>query len=139
MKAVFCHLQKDPPLRQEYNAIIKDQLKSGIIEKVPEGAENKEDAKYIPHHCVIRRDHDTTKVCIMFDTTKVHISSAKSSHDELSLNDRLEVGPSYMPHLFDTLLRFRSRIIALTADIEKAFHPIEVKESDRDILKADLH
>ena len=81
LKSVFCRLQKDPPLRQEYDAIIKEQLKSGIIEKVPEGTENKADAKNIPHHSVIRRDHDTTKVRIVFD------GSAKNSHDELSLND----------------------------------------------------
>ena len=81
MKSVFCRLQKDPPLRQEYDAIIKEQLKSGIIEKVPEGTENKADAKNISHHCVIRRDHDTTKVRIVFD------GSAKNSHDELSIND----------------------------------------------------
>jgi len=48
--------------------------------------------------------------------------SAKSSNDVLTLNDRLEVGPNYMPHLFDTLLRFRSSTFPLTADIEKAFH-----------------
>ena len=96
---------------------------------MPQGREIKVDAKYIQCHCAIRRDHDTTKVGIVFD------GSAKSSHDELSLIDCLEVGPNYMPHLFDTLLRFWSHIIALTAGIEKAFHPIEVKESDRDFLR----
>ena len=40
-----------------------------------------------------------------------------------------------MPHLFDTLLRFRSHTIALAADIEKAFHQIEIKEADRDFLR----
>ena len=129
LKSVLFRLQKDPQLRQEYDAIIQEQLKSGIIEKVPEGTENKADVKFIPHHCVIRRDHDTTKVRIVFD------GSARSSNDVLTLNDRLEVGPNYMPHLFDTLLRFRSHTIALTADIEKAFHQIEIKEADRDFLR----
>ena len=40
-----------------------------------------------------------------------------------------------MPHLFDTLLRFRSYTVALTADLEKAFHQIEIKEADRDFLR----
>ena len=108
---------------------MQEQLKSGIIEKIPEGTENKANCKYIPHHCVIRRDHDTTKVCVVFDC------SAKGSNDVLTLNDRLEVGPNYMPHLFDTLLRFRSYMVALTADIEKAYLQIEVKEADRDFLR----
>ena len=129
LKSVYLRLQKDPELRQEYDAIIQEQLKSGIIEKIPEGTENKANCKYIPHHCVIRRDHDTTKVRIVFDC------SAKGSNDVRTLNDRLEVDPTYMPHLFDTLLRFRSYMVALTADIEKAFHQIEVKEADRDFLR----
>ena len=47
LKSVFCRLQKDPQLCLEYDAIIKEQLKSGIIERVPEGTENKVDAKYM--------------------------------------------------------------------------------------------
>ena len=88
LKSVLFRLQKHPQLRQEYDAIIQEQLKNGIIEKVPEGTENKVDVKFIPHHCVIRRDHDTTKVRIVFD------GSAKSSNYVLTLNDRLEVGPN---------------------------------------------
>ena len=97
LKSVYLRLQKDPQLCQEYDAIIQEQLNSGIIEKVPVGTENKANCKYIPHHCVICSDHDTTKVRIV-----VH-GSAKSSNDVLTLNDRLEVGPNYMPHFFDTL------------------------------------
>ena len=52
----------------------------------------------------------------------------------LTLNDRLEFGPNYMQHLFDALSRFRSHTIALTTDIEKAFHHIEIKEPNRDFL-----
>ena len=40
-----------------------------------------------------------------------------------------------MPSIFETLLRFRSHKLAITADIEKAFLQIEVKEADRDALR----
>ena len=40
-----------------------------------------------------------------------------------------------MPSIFDTLIRFRSYAIALTADIEKAFLQIGVKEADRNALR----
>lgn len=39
------------------------------------------------------------------------------------------------PLLFDILLRFQSQLIALTADIEKAFHQISINENDRDYLR----
>ena len=35
----------------------------------------------------------------------------------------------------DILLRFRLHRIALTADIEKAFHMVSVNEDDRDALR----
>ena len=53
----------------------------------------------------------------------------------LSLNDRLETGGNYMPLLFEILIRFRTKPIALTADIEKAFLQIGINESDRDSLR----
>ena len=40
-----------------------------------------------------------------------------------------------MPQIFDNLLRFRSHGIAITADIEKAFLQVEIRESDRDALR----
>lgn len=61
--------------------------------------------------------------------------SAKSDKETLSLNDRLEVGGNYMPLLFDTLIRFRTHSIAITADIEKAFLQISINEADRDTLR----
>ena len=38
----------------------------------------------------------------------------------------------FVPSLFDTLIDFRCHRIALTADIEKAFLQVSIKESDRD-------
>ena len=35
LESVFCRLQKDPQLCQEYDAIIKEQSKSDIIERFP--------------------------------------------------------------------------------------------------------
>ena len=40
-----------------------------------------------------------------------------------------------MPLLFDTLVRFRSHPIALTADIQAAFLQIAISEDDRDVLR----
>ena len=70
---------------------------------------------YLPHHCVIRQDKQTTKLLIVYD------GSAKMATDSTSLNDSLQTGPNLIPKLFDVLITFRWHLVAVTADIEKAF------------------
>ena len=70
---------------------------------------------YSPHHVVVRKAQETTKVPIVSD------GSAKNSMEERSLNDCLEVGGNHIPHIFDMLTKFRWNTVGLTADIEKAF------------------
>ena len=40
-----------------------------------------------------------------------------------------------MPSLFDIILRFREHPIGLTADIEEAFHQIQIDPEDRKMIK----
>ena len=122
-------LKGDPKLLEQYDAIFKEQLASGIIERVPQEKENDSDAHFLCHFGVVRSDRQTTKLRVVFD------GSAKSGQTDLSLNDRLEIGENYMPLLFDTLVRFRTHKVALTADIEKAFLQIGISEDDRNVLR----
>ena len=98
-------LQGEPEVLKKYDAVIKGQLSRGIVEIV-----DKEDVgeigkvHYIPHHGVIRRDKQTTKLRIMYD------ASAKSSGS--SLNDCLYTGPAMTHNIMDIILRFRSHRIA---------------------------
>ena len=77
----------------------------------------------------MRKDAEITKVRIVYD------ASAKAQRCSVSLNDCLHAGPSLNPLLFDILLPFREQMVALVADIEKAFLNIEVHEKDRDSLR----
>ena len=132
LQSLHRKLQADPVLLNEYNKIICDQIEAGIIERVPETSDfsNKETRiNFLPHHPVIRKDKDTTKVRIVYD------GSAKGSNDERSLNDCLQIGPNFTPHVFDILVKFRWNAIGITADIEKAFLMIAIKEVDRDALR----
>ena len=118
---------------KSYNAIIDDQLESGIVEPVMNDDEKTTKGKrihYMPHHAVVREDtKSTTRVRIVFN------GSAKSNKEELSINDCLQRGPNIIPSLFDILVRFRSNPYAVVADLETAFHMIIIKEEDRDTLR----
>ena len=82
---------------------------------------------YLPHHAVVRRDKQTTKLRIVFD------ASAKC--DGPSLNECLYTGPKFDQSILDILLRFRMHQVALTADIERAFLMVSISEQDRDVLR----
>ena len=99
-----------------YNNIFIEQKQNVIIEEVMSPGKLGE-THYIPHHPVIRR---------VFD--------ASARDNGPNLNDCLYKGPHLTPLLYDILLKFRSHVVALTSDIEKAFLQINVNKNDREIL-----
>jgi hypothetical protein len=110
-------LDKDKLVLQEYDRIIKDQEKMGIIDSVTGPDET---SYYLPHHGVIREDKETAKLRVVFD------GSAKGTKDDPSLNACLEKGLNLVPHLSDTVINFRGYPIGLVADIEKASHQVQI-------------
>ena len=141
LRHLQAHLLRNAELLDEYNRIICEQLKKGIIEQASEpqltGVDIEENPlrannvciHYMPHHAVIRRERTTTKIRIVYD------GSAKPNGLEPSLNECLQTGPNLIPKLFDVLVKFRTYAIALSADIEKAFLMISIAPSDRDVLR----
>ena len=128
LSSLLRRLQQDQQLLTEYNAVISDQLKRGIIEVVPQSTPSVSDRiHYLPHHGVVRQDKSTSKLRVVYD------ASARSSGP--SLNDCLYTGPKFGQLIFDILLRFRLQKIALTGDIEKAFLMVSINERDRDSLR----
>ena len=72
------------------------------------------------HQVVIREDHTTSKLRIVYD------ASAKLKGP--SLNDWLEAGEEKYTDLFGTLIRIRLHNAAVAADIEKAFLSIGIQK-----------
>ena len=103
LKGQVRKLKSDPTLLNEYDAIMKQQLESGVIEKVAE-LESADKIHYLPRLAVVRKEAVTTKLRIVYD------ASAKGDNGKgASLNDCLHVGPSLNPLLFDILVRFRQK------------------------------
>ncbi|XP_074662799.1 uncharacterized protein LOC141915233 [Tubulanus polymorphus] len=114
-----------PELRQTYNAIIAEQLSREFIEIVEN--DDKSQGHYIPHHSV-KKESITTPIRIVYDC------SCKQG-DNPSLNDCLESGPSLINDLVQILIRFRTKNVAFTSDIEKAFLNVKLGENDRNFTK----
>ena len=123
-------LRHQPTVLQQYDNVIQDQLKRGMIQPVQD-VEGLQEAKvhYLPHHAVIiRQDRETTKLRVVYD------ASAKRQGAP-SLNSCLHSGFNFEQCILDILLRFRTYKIAITADVEKAFLMIAISEKDRDALR----
>ena len=128
LQGLLRRLKQDPAVLKEYDDMIKDQLKKGIIENVPPDRPPEGKIHYLPHHAVVRQDKSTTKVRIAYE------ASARSGNDP-SLNDCLMKGPKFNQLIFELLVRFRSYRVALIADLEKTFLMVAVDEADRDVLR----
>lgn len=81
LRAVVTKLKKEPIVMEEYERILQDQLKEGIIEQIPDASSTKVE-HYLPHLPVVRPSAESTKVRIVFD------ASSKES-GQSSLNDHI--------------------------------------------------
>ena len=128
LKHLMHRLRKDPALLKEYDQIIREQEKLGIVETV-DRSQPTEVGKvhYLSHHPVIRHDKLTTMVRIVFD--------GSSRAQGPSLNSCLLAGPSLTPKIMDILIRFCWYQVELAADIEKAFLMGSVAAHERDCLR----
>ena len=114
-------------LTVEYDGIIREQLQNNVVEIAPVEVVGKE--FYIPHKAVIRETAETTKMRIVYD------ASARATPESPSLNECLYPGPPLQNKLWDILVRQRAYPIAVTADIQKAFLQIRIRECERDALR----
>ncbi len=102
LNSLIRRLSQHPEILKKYNSIIQEQVEKGIIEKVSPEMEMGKLIHYIPHHAVMRDDHVTTKVRIVYD------ASAKTKRgNNLSLNECLYSGPNMLKDLPGLLIRFR--------------------------------
>ncbi|XP_071095649.1 uncharacterized protein [Haliotis cracherodii] len=115
-------LSKDKDTALAYDNIILQYVEKGYIHKV-DHEESREDVWYLPHFPILRPDKTTTKVRIVFD--------ASAKYQDTSLNDVISPGPKLHSELFDVLIRFRRKPVALICDIAEMFLQIKISPEDR--------
>ncbi|XP_037930715.1 uncharacterized protein LOC119667394 [Teleopsis dalmanni] len=79
---------------------------------------------HMPHQAIIRDDHSTTKVRVVFD------ASAKTTNGK-SLNEILHTGSKLQLDIFQLLIKWRLCKYVMTADIEKMHRLVLVTEEDQ--------
>ncbi len=80
----------------------------------------------MPHRPVVHESRVSTKVRPVFD-------ASAPGPNGVSLNDCMKIGPCLIPNLVEILIRFHWWPVALSADIQKAFLQIRVRQEDRDV------
>ena len=115
---------------KEYDEVLQEQVRTGILEELPEEEiETNKRCHYTPHHAILREDKATTKLRVVLD------GAARSSRFDFSINDCLSKGPNLLVSLLAILLRFRFFQVTVLADIEKAFLQVCVHPDDIDALR----
>ena len=128
LEGLVKRLKKDPKLFEEYDKIIRNYLEQGMAEKVDDQDKLEAKTRYLPHHCVVKPEKETTKVRMVFD-------AACKDKNGVALNDLMHAGPNLNPELISVLLRFRAKAVCITADIKQAFLQIGLKDADREATR----
>ncbi|GBM35386.1 hypothetical protein AVEN_181491-1 [Araneus ventricosus] len=109
-----------------HEAVFHSWLDEDIIEEVQKDADTKNE-HYLPHHPVYK-DNSTTKIRPVFD------GSAKENNSS-SINECLEKRSNMVELIPAIISKFRLRKFGITADIEKAFLQIGLREDDEPFLR----
>lgn len=121
-------LARDDALSQQYKDFMMDYLTSRHMELVPTNQRLTTYYYYIPHHCILRPDSQTTKLRVVFG------ASATTSAGK-SLNNSLYTGHKLQQDLPLILIRARVHEILFTANVKQMYRQIEIHQKDRDYLR----
>lgn len=115
-------LKRDEVVAKDYSETIDNYIEKGYVRKVDK--EKPTTGKwYLSHFPVISHEKETTKTRTVFD------ASAKCQG--VSLNDKIHQGPKLQRDLFDVLLRFRKRPVAIVCDIAEMYLRVNIPENDK--------
>ena len=105
-------LQKVPSHLDEYDEIIQNQLKQGIVERVSDETQEEREC-HLLHKAVMREAAQSTKMHIVFDAL------AKVNQRSPSMKDCFETGPPLKNLLWSVMVWNCLNPVALCGDIIK--------------------
>ena len=105
------------------STFLKDIKTKGYIRKLEPGEVDDGPSGYLPHFPVVREDKETTKARIVYDSA--------ARYGGINLNDTMLPGPNLQQDIFDVLLRFRGKAVALVADLTETFSQVIMAKKDR--------
>ncbi|XP_060868578.1 uncharacterized protein LOC132943558 [Metopolophium dirhodum] len=121
-------MAQDPTLGKKYSDFMQDYLESKHMEVVPESNKITPYCYYIPHHCILRPESQTTKLRVVFD------ASSRTTSGQ-SLNSSVYTGQKLQQEITNILIRARVHKFLFTADIKQMYRQIQIHATDRDYLR----
>ena len=133
LKANFNRYKKQPGNLELIDQTIKEQLKAGIIERVPDLDSYKVENpcySFLAHMPVFKPDRESTKCRVVF------LSNLKDGRQALSLshNQCMFSGPTLNHKLSAAFIHVRFDLKLLTFDLKKAFNMLSLSEADQSRL-----
>ncbi|XP_064648595.1 uncharacterized protein LOC135500858 [Lineus longissimus] len=104
-----------------YVNVMKENISKGYVSEVTTAPTSRLDEEFFLPHFPVLRDSETTPLRIVFD----------ASCGSPSLNSCLYEGPNMIQDLTELLHLFRTKKIAISADIVRAFLSVRLFESER--------
>ena len=116
--------KKKPEEFSQYNGVIQKYIRDGHAERVPDDELETETGKshYLIHHAVSHPRKETKRV----------VYNASKKFRGRSVNDMILHCPDTLERLVGILLRFRERMVGVSADIKAFFHSVMIPKEDRD-------
>ncbi|XP_065362021.1 uncharacterized protein LOC135955595 [Calliphora vicina] len=124
-------LSKNPELHSHYMAVLNEYLALGHMEETSSQehmSQNKCNSFYLPHHAVVRPEHKTTKVRVVFN-------ASRKTKSQFALNDVLYTGPTLQNDLITVILNWRKYQYVYSGDVQKMYRQILVHPEDRPFQK----
>ncbi len=109
-------------LKDDYQKFMQEYQEMGHMKEVEKMGQGK---YYLPHQAVIKKESTTTKLRVVFD------ASAKTTNG-YSLNDVMLIGPKLQKDIVDIILKWRMWRYVMSADVEKMYRQIKVREEDQE-------
>ena len=114
--------------REDYVTFMNGIISKGYAREVPKANMKIDEGKtwYLPHHGIYH-PNKPGKIRVVFDCS--------CNYKGTSLNEELLQGPNLTNSLVGILARFRSKPVAVMADIEAMFYQVYVPENQRSFLR----